>query len=155
MMNQPVSLEQFGYRQELKRSLSLFDLVVYGLIFINPVSPMSIFGFVYNTSKGMVPLVYAVGFIAMTFTALSYVTMSREFPVAGSVYTYAARGINASAGFLAGWAILLDYMLMPALTYVILGVALQAVIPDAPRELWIIVFLSLVTVINCRGIEAT
>jgi amino acid transporter len=149
------SIEQFGYRQELKRSLSLFDLVVYGVVAINPISPMSIFGFVYNTSKGMVPLVYAVGLIAMTFTALSYVMMSRAFPLAGSVYTYAGRGMNESAGFVAGWAILLDYMLMPALVYVTLSVAIQAIIPTVPREVWIILFLSFVTTINYLGIEAT
>ena len=99
------SIERFGYRQELKRSLSLFDLVVYGLLVIVTTSPMTTFGIVYNASHGMVPLVYAVGLVAMIFTALSYVTMSREFPLAGSVYTYAGRGIGETAGFLAGWAI--------------------------------------------------
>jgi amino acid transporter len=151
----PASLEQFGYRQELKRSLSLFDLVVYGLVSINIVSPLSLFGFVYNTSKGMVPLVYAIGLVAMTFTALSYVMMSRAFPIAGSVYSYAGRGIHESAGFLAGWAILLDYMLMPALIYVFAAVAAQAVIPAVPRVVWIVAFLGFVTTVNYLGIEAT
>jgi hypothetical protein len=84
-------LEALGYRQELKRSLSLADLVVYGLVFIGPIAPLSVFGFVYNASHGMPPLVYAVGLVAMIFTALSYMTMSHEFPVAGSVYAYVAR----------------------------------------------------------------
>jgi hypothetical protein len=44
------SLEQFGYRQELKRSLSLFDLVVYGLVYINIVAPLTTFGIVFNAS---------------------------------------------------------------------------------------------------------
>src|SRR5258706_12623351 len=104
------SLEQFGYRQELKRSLSLFDLVLYGLIFIVPVAPFTLFGILFNQSNGRVPLVYAATTVAMSFTALSYVAMSREFPIAGSVYSYAARGIGENVGFIAGWTILLDYL---------------------------------------------
>ena len=78
-------LEHFGYRQELKRSLGVGALVVYGLVFINPTSPFSIFGIVYNLSHGMVPLVYVFGLIAMTFTAASYVMLAHAFPVAGAL----------------------------------------------------------------------
>src|SRR5215471_16846959 len=125
----PLSIEQFGYRQELKRSLSLVDLIIYGLVYINIVAPLTTFGIVFNESRGMVPLIYVVGAIAMTFTALSYVTMSRAFPVAGSVYAYAARGIGESAGFMAGWAILLDYGLLQTVGYVVTAVAIQSLIP--------------------------
>ena len=86
----PSGVEAFGYRQELKRSLGLFDLLIYGLVFIVPTAPFPVFGIVFNASKGMVPLVYTVGLIAMVFTAWSYMTMSLAFPVAGSVYTYAS-----------------------------------------------------------------
>ena len=148
-------LEEFGYRQELKRSLGLASLVVYGLVFISPTSPISIFGVVYNLSHGMVPLVYLVGFIAMGFTAFSYVMMARAFPIAGSVYAYAARAIGARAGFLAGWGMLLDYVLMPALVYVLCAIAVQAVFPGVPRALTIVVILGFNTTINLLGIEAT
>jgi amino acid transporter len=103
----------------------------------------------------MVPLVYAVAAVAMGFTAFSYVTMSRAFPVAGSVYSYAARAIGESVGFLAGWAILLDYLLMPALVCVVCAVAIQAVVPGVPRVVWIIFVLGFGTAINVRGIETT
>jgi amino acid transporter len=149
------ALEQFGYRQELKRSLGLAALVVYGLVFISPTSPISIFGVVFNLSHGMVPLVYIVGFVAMGFTALSYVTMSRAFPIAGSVYAYAARAIGPRIGFLAGWGMLLDYVLMPALVYVLCAIAVQAIFPGVPRALTIVVILGFNTTINLLGIEAT
>lgn len=123
------SLQAFGYRQELKRSLGLPALIVYGLVFINPTSPFSIFGIVFNLSHGMVPLVYVIGLGAMLFTASSYVTMSRAFPVAGSVYSYAGRGIGPTAGFIAGWALLLDYVLMPTLIYVLCAIAIEALAP--------------------------
>ena len=65
------ALSEFGYRSELRRSLSLGDLLVYGLVFIVPIAPFSIFGIVFNASKGMVPLTYVIGLVAMVFTALS------------------------------------------------------------------------------------
>lgn len=146
-------LQAFGYRQELKRSLSLFDLLVYGLLFISPTAPVPTFGIVFNESHGMVPLVYCVGLVAMLFTALSYMTMAHEFPVAGSVYSYAGRGIGESAGFLAGWAMLLDYALIPTGIYVICAVAIQAVVPDVPKGVWVVALLIVNTAINLIGIE--
>lgn len=148
-------IEAFGYKQELKRSLGLFDLLVYGLVFIVPIAPFAVFGIVFNASKGMVPLIYLVGLVAMLFTALSYRAMSAAFPVAGSVYTYAARSIGPEAGFIAGWAILLDYLLIPTLTYVVCAIALAAVIPGVPKFVWVVLLLGFSTIINYFGIEAT
>jgi amino acid transporter len=144
-----------GYRQELKRALSPFDLLVYGLVFITPIAPWSSFGFVFNASHGMVPLVYVVGFVAMVFTARSYMVMSAAFPVAGSVYAYAGRGIGESAGFLAGWALLLDYLLLPGLIYVICAVAIHAVLPMLPKWALVTAFVTLNTTVNIIGIEST
>jgi amino acid transporter len=148
-------VEAFGYRQELKRSLSLFDLLVYGLIFIVPTAPFAVYGIVFNAGKGMVPLIYFVGLVAMLFTAFSYQAMSEAYPIAGSVYTYAARSIGPAAGFMAGWAILLDYLLLPALAYVAAAIALSAMLPEVPRAAWIVVMLAFATFVNSRGIETT
>ena len=89
-----------------------------------PIAPFGIFGGVFQASGGMVALAYVIGAIAMMFTALSYAQMSRAFPMAGAVYTYAGRGIAAPVGFLAGWIILLDYVLVPGLLYLIASIAM-------------------------------
>ncbi|MEU4533255.1 APC family permease [Streptosporangium sp. NPDC023825] len=149
------SLEQFGYRQELRRSLSFTDLLVYGLIFMVPIAPFGIFGGVFQASGGMVALAYAIGMVAMAFTALSYAQMARAFPMAGSVYTYAGRGIAAPVGFLAGWVILLDYVLVPALLYLIASAAMASFVPAIPVWGWLIVFVVLNTVVNYTGIQMT
>ena len=149
------ALSEFGYRSELRRSLSLGDLLVYGLVFIVPIAPFSIFGIVFNASKGMVPLTYLIGLVAMVFTALSYREMSRAFPIAGSVYAYAGRGISPTAGFLAGWAILLDYLLIPTLCYVIGAAAMRSIVPQIPQPVWVIAFVVFNTAINLLGIETT
>ena len=76
----------FGYRQELRRSLGFGDLLTYGLIFMVPIAPFGIFGCVFQASGGTVALAYAIGMLAMAFTASSYAQMARAFPMAGSVY---------------------------------------------------------------------
>src|SRR3954453_5504492 len=148
-------VEEFGYRQELSRSLSFTDLLIYGLIFMVPIAPFGIFGSVYSGSGGMVALAYVIGMVAMMFTALSYSQMVRAFPMAGSVYSYAGRGIAPPVGFLAGWVILLDYVLVPALLYLVASVAMHSLVPGIPVWLWLVAFVLLNTVVNYLGIKMT
>lgn len=148
-------VEQFGYTQELQRSLSFTDLLVYGLIFMVPIAPFGIFGSVYQGSGGMVALTYVIGMVAMMFTANSYAQMSRAFPMAGSVYTYAGRGLAPWVGFLSGWAILLDYVLVPALLYLVASVAMNSIVAAVPVWAWLAVFVVLNTLVNYMGIQMT
>ncbi|WP_043640469.1 APC family permease [Nonomuraea candida] len=149
------TIEQFGYRQELQRSLGFADLMIYGLIFMVPIAPFGIFGNVFATSHGMVALAYLIGLVAMAFTALSYAQMARAFPMAGSVYTYAGRGIAPPVGFLAGWAILLDYVLVPSLLYLVASAAMNSFLPAIPIWGWLVIFVLLNTVVNYLGIQMT
>src|ERR1700692_4188856 len=146
-------IDQFGYKQQLRRVLTTGDLIVYGLIFMVPIAPFGVYGFVWNDAKGMVPLAYLIGLVGMFFTAMSYAAMSRAFPVAGSVYSYAQRGLSEIAGFFAGWLILLDYILIPALLYLFSAIALQPIFPNVPEWLWLIGFVSFNVVVNLIGIE--
>lgn len=147
------TLESFGYTQELNRSVSTVDLLVYGLVFMVPIAPWAIFGTVYNSASGMVPLVYLIGLIAMIFTALAYSQMAKSFPLAGSVFSYVGRGIHPSVGFFAGWAILLDYLLVPTLLYVFAAESMVGLFPGSPRWVWAIVFVIVNTIINLAGIS--
>ncbi|WEG14616.1 APC family permease [Pullulanibacillus sp. KACC 23026] len=154
-MSQQSAVEQFGYKQELKRGLTFWDLLIYGLIFMVPIAPFGIYGDVVTTSKGMVALAYLIGMVGMIFTALSYARMSEAFPIAGSVYAYAGKGINQYVGFVAGWAILLDYILIPSLLYVVSAQALSGMVPAIPSWIWLILFILINTIINYFGIEFT
>jgi amino acid transporter len=148
-----VSLQEFGYQEQLRRALTTRDLIVYGMIFMVPIAPFSVFGFVWNDAKGMVPLAYLVGLLGMFFTALSYAAMSRAFPLAGSVYTYAQRGLHEIAGFFSGWLILLDYILVPSLLYLFSVVALRPLFPGVPSWIWLAGFISFNAAVNLVGIE--
>jgi amino acid transporter len=148
-------LEQFGYAQQLKRALATRDLVVYGMIMMVPIAPFAVFGFVWNDSRGMVPLAYLLGLVGMSFTAMSYATMSRAFPVAGSVYSYAQRGLSDAAGFFSGWLILLDYILIPALLYLVSAVALRPLFAGVPEWVWLVGFIAFNAGANLLGIHFT
>ena len=148
-----MSLQEFGYQEQLHRALSTRDLVVYGMIFMVPIAPFSVFGFVSDSAKGMVPLAYLLGLIGMFFTAMSYAAMSKAFPVAGSVYAYAQRGLHDVAGFFSGWLILLDYILVPALLYLFSAVALRPILPAVPVSVWLVGFIAFNAVVNFIGIQ--
>lgn len=150
-----MQIEDFGYKQELKRVLTFWDLLIYGMIFMVPIAPFGVFGYVHDAAKGMVALAYLIGMSGMIFSAFSYARMSEAFPIAGSVYAYAQHGINEYVGFMAGWAILLDYILIPSLLYLVSAAALTAVLPGIPIWFWLILFIAINTVINVRGIEFT
>lgn len=146
-------LEGFGYKQELRRSMGLWDVVLYGVLFMVVIAPQSIFGGIQLNSHGMTPLVYIIGFVAILFTAMSYMRMSKRFPIAGSVYSYVQRGINPHVGFIAGWLILLDYILVPGLLIVMVMNWGTALIPNSPAWLWGVVFIAFNTFVNIRGIH--
>ncbi|WP_328817008.1 APC family permease [Nonomuraea cypriaca] len=148
-------VERFGYRQELRRGVGLTDLVFYGLVFMVPIAPFAIFGLVYSRSGGMPVLAYLVGMIALLFTAASYAQMVKAFPLSGSVYNYASRGIAPPVGFLTGWMVLLDYILLPCLLYLIAAKSMNSLVPGVPVWAWLVVFVAVNTVINLRGIRMT
>lgn len=149
------ALEEFGYRQELRRSMSLTDVVVYGLIYMVPMAPLPVFGIIFNFSAGMAALVYLVAAFAMVFSALSYKEMALRYPIAGSVYSYVRMGLNGFVGFLAGWAILLDYLLLPALLSVFAAAAMVSLWSAVPAWAWIVIFVVLAAAINLGGISFT
>lgn len=146
-------LDAAGYTQQLDRRLKLRHLLVYGMVFIVPIAPVAVYGFVAHASQGMVPLVYLVGMVAMFFTAMSYKQLSGEFPFAGSVYAYVRRGINPFLGFVAGWMILADYLLVPAVIYIFVSNWLGGLAPGVPHWVWIVALLSVNTAINLLGVR--
>ncbi|MEO3868539.1 APC family permease [Nonomuraea sp. B12E4] len=149
------NIEQFGYRQELRRGVGLTDLVSYGLVLMVPIAPFAIFGLVYSRSGGMPVLAYLVGMVVLLFTAASYAQMIKAFPLSGSVYNYAGRGIAPPVGFLTGWMILLDYVLAPSLLYLVASLAMHSSLPQVPVWAWLVAFVLINMVINLRGIRVT
>jgi amino acid transporter len=137
----------------LKRTLKTRDLIIYGLIFMIPLAPAGMYGAYLAPANGMVALCFLIGMVAMAFTGLSYRVMSQNYPMAGSVYVYVQKGVSPGLGFLTGWAILLDYLLLPA-TVVIIGSSFaNAIVPSVPVWIWSLLFIVFSTVINVIGVD--
>jgi amino acid transporter len=140
---------------KLKRSLGYWDLVLYGLAYIAPFAPVSTLGFVWSESNGLIVLAYILGAVCMYFTAQSYAVMTETLPSAGSVYGFARHSLGVFPGFIAGWMILLDYLLIPAFLYVMVAVALESLMPGIDRGVWIVLMVTATTVVNWFGITVT
>ena len=98
---------------KLRRVLSAWDLILYGIVAVTPSAPVTVFGEALVRSKGHAIDTILLAMVAMVLTAVSYGRMAALYPSAGSVYTYVGKGLNAHLGFLAGWAMLLDYLFIP------------------------------------------
>lgn len=145
-------LKKFGYEQELKRSLNVWELTAFGLNYMIPTAPAIIFGIILTTSGGTVAIPYAIAGVAMFFTALSYGTMVQNFPLAGSIYNYVGRGLNPHIGFLAGWILILDYILIPTVTSVSAVLYIQNEI-GGPFWAWLLLFAVAMGLLNLFGVE--
>lgn len=142
-----------GVKAVLQGELTTKDLVIYGLVFMIPLAPAAMYGTYLFPANGMVALCYLIGMVAMLFTGLSYRIMSKKYPFAGSVYVYVQKSLSPHLGFLTGWAILLDYFLMPA-TVVIIGSSFaNALVPAVPIWLWSVFFILFSTITNIVGIQ--
>ena len=139
----------------LKRILSRRDLILYGLVILTPTAPYPVYGIVQQTSNGYAALSYLVAMVAMLFTAASYGKMSGVFPSAGSTYTYVQNALNPHVGFLAGWAMILDYLLIPLLSVIYAALTANRLAPQIPYWVWAVSFTAAITLVNVRGIRVT
>src|ERR1039457_538586 len=114
----PASGNPIPAQPRLRRVLGLGDLVFYGIVLIQPVGAVGIFGLANKISLGHVSATILIALVAMMLTAVSYGRMAGLYPVAGSAYTYVGRGLNAHLGFIAGWSMFLDYLVIPIVSVI-------------------------------------
>lgn len=140
-------------RVQLRKTLTLMQVVMMGLAFLQPMTIFDTFGIVSGITNGHVATSYAIALIAILFTAVSYGKLVKRFPSAGSVYTYAQKSMSPYVGFMVGWSSLLDYLFMPMINILLAKIYLQAIFPGV--EPWIFVFglVALMTFFNLRGIN--
>ena len=139
----------------LRRVLSLTDLILYGIVAVTPSAPVTVFGLVSVRARGHTVDTILFAMVAMALTAISYGRMASLYPAAGSAYTYVGRGINPHLGFLAGWAMLLDYLIIPLFCVVYGSLIVQRLLPHVPYIVIAAGFAGGITYLNVRGIRAT
>src|SRR6516225_9267116 len=106
----------FVSEPHLRRVLTLWDLIFYGIVLIQPIAPVPLYGVAESLSNGHFVTTILIAMFAMMITALSYGRMAAVYPSAGSAYTYVGKGLNPYVGFFVGWAMLLDYLLQPLIS---------------------------------------
>lgn len=136
-----------------KRVLGLPALVFFGLAYMVPLTVWTTYGIVTTSTNGHLPLAYTVTTVAMFLTAYSYGRMVQVQPTAGSAYSYASRAFGRPLGFMVGWALLLDYIFLPMINYLVIGLYMKDYFPSTSQNLWIIVAVGLVTALNILGIR--
>src|SRR5580700_11039266 len=137
-----------------RRVLTLWDLIIYGIVLIQPIAPVGVFGLASKISRGHAVTTILVAMVAMMCTALSYGRMAALYPAAGSAYTYVGRTFNSQIGFLVGWAMFLDYLIVPIINTIYAALTLQRLVPQVPYAVWVAALTCVVTLLNLRGISS-
>ena len=140
---------------QLRRVLTLWDLVFYGLVLIQPIAAVPLFGLADKLSRGHVVTTILLAMVAMMLTAFSYGRMAAVYPESGSAYTYVSRGLNPHLGFLTGWAMILDYLVIPIINIIYGSLTLNRLIPSVPYVVWVLTLTLVITLLNLRGIRTT
>ena len=139
----------------LKRSLRFRDLLLYGIILIQPTAPMPSFGVIYHEARGHVVTALLLAMVAMLFTSVSYGRMARAYPHGGSAFLYVGKEIHASLGYLTGWCLVMDYVLNPLICTIWCSRAAINFLPEVPYVVWVVFFAALFTTLNCNGVETS
>jgi len=139
----------------LQRVLGLWDLIVIGIVIIQPIAPMGIYGVISNEARGHVVTTILIAMVAMLFTAMSYGRMARAYPSAGSAYTYVGQEIHTGLGYITGWAMVLDYILNPLICTIISSKLTQNILPGVPYGVLAAGYAIAFTVLNLRGVKTS
>lgn len=139
----------------LKRALRFRDLVLFGIILVQPTAPMPVFGVVYNVSHTHAVTAILFALFAMLLTAFSYGRMARAYPKGGSAFTYVGEELHPSLGYMTGWCMAMDYILNPLICTIWSSKAALNFVPHIPYAVWVLFFATLFTVLNLRGVETS
>ena len=139
----------------LKRALTLWDLVLYGVIVLQPTAPMAIYGVINARGRGHIVTTILIALIAMLFTAIAYGRMAQAYPSARSAFTYVGQEINPALGYITGWSMVMDYMLNPLICMIWCSEASMRFAPGVPFWIWVIFYFLMFTGLNLRGIKTS
>ncbi len=139
----------------LKRVLSLWDLIYYGIILTSPIAAVPLFGEAQVLSHGHTVATLLLAMVAMSVTAVSFGRMASVYPSSGSVYTYISRELNPHLGFVIGWAMFLEYLFQPVQNALYAALTFQRMTPRIPFAILAALAVGLITFMTVQGIKFT
>ena len=154
-MSSPTTGTTTSAAPRLRRSLTLWDLILYGVIVIQPVAPMSVFGVLSDRGRGHVVTAILIAMVGMLFTAISYGRMARAYPSAGSAFTYVGQEINPALGYVTGWSMVMDYMLNPMICIIWISQQAHVFAPGVSYSAWAVFFAAVFTWLNIQGVKTS
>ena len=137
----------------LKRVLSVWHLVYYGIILTSPIAAVPLFGEAQVLSRGHTVTTLLLAMVAMSVTAISFGRMAHVYPSSGSVYSYISKGLNPHVGFILGWAMFLEYLFQPIQNSLYAVLAIHRLVPQIPFSLLAALTVGFITLMAVQGIK--
>lgn len=144
---------EINNRAQLVKTLTLIQVFMMGLAYLQPMTVFDTFGLVSLKTDGHVPSSYIIALVAILFTALSYGKLVKRFPHAGLAYTYTQKSMNPHIGFMVGWSSLLDYLFMPMINILLAKIYLEAILPGVSPWIFVVGLVLFMTILNLYGIN--
>ena len=157
-------LAQFGYKQELKRSLGTFSSFAVAFSYISPSTGIfTLFYLGLTTIGGVFIWTWPAVALGQFIIALNFAEVSSHFPLAGSVFQWSKYMANRAYSWFTGWIYLfagiltvtsvvatLPLALIPALN----GLGWHSLNLDLHTELVVgLITLVVITVLNIYGVR--
>jgi APA family basic amino acid/polyamine antiporter len=115
-------------------------------------------GVVADRGLGLTPLIFLVAGLLFVLTTLSYVEGGAMFRERGGSSSFARHAFNELIAFIAGWAILIDYLIVAALAAISVPHYLEPISSDLSEAGWeigvagaVIVSACVLNVLNITG----
>jgi APA family basic amino acid/polyamine antiporter len=115
-------------------------------------------GVVADRGLGLTPLIFLVAGLLFVLTTLSYVEGGAMFRERGGSSSFARHAFNELIAFIAGWAILIDYLIVAALAAISVPHYLEPISSDLSEAGWeigvagaVIVAACVLNVLNITG----
>ncbi|MEU9342141.1 amino acid permease [Streptomyces sp. NPDC048278] len=120
------SLEEFGYRQELHRSLGRYASFAAGFSFISVLTTVfQFFAFGYAFGGPVFFWAWPAVLIGQLLVAACFAELAGRYPISGAIYQWSSRLSNPSFGWFAGWIMVIGQIVVVAAA----ALALQMVLP--------------------------
>jgi len=107
-------LSKEGEEHALKREVGWYGSFAMGYADVGADLYVAI-GLVAFYAAGASPIAFAIASITYVCTGLAYAELATAYPYAGGAQVYSMKAFNDMIGFVAGWAVMLDYTVDMAL----------------------------------------
>jgi urea carboxylase system permease len=125
-------LAQFGYKQELDRSLGSFSSFAAGFSYISILTGVfQLFGLAFLFAGPAFIWSWPIVFIGQMLVALCFAELAGQYPLAGSVYQWSKQTARAFTSWMAGWLLLIGSIV----TVAAVAVAYQVILPQVSSSL--------------------